>query len=41
MDLAERITGNFRDSANLKLSAMPDLAGPIADAIERMVALGA
>jgi D-sedoheptulose 7-phosphate isomerase len=38
MDLAERITGNFRDSANLKLSAMQDLAGPIADAIERMVA---
>ncbi|MGH8665479.1 MAG: SIS domain-containing protein, partial [Burkholderiales bacterium] len=38
MDLAERITGNFRDSANLKLSAMQELAGPIADAIERMVA---
>ncbi|MPZ45949.1 MAG: phosphoheptose isomerase [Betaproteobacteria bacterium] len=38
MDLAERITGNFRDSANLKLSAMEELAGPIADAIERMVA---
>jgi D-sedoheptulose 7-phosphate isomerase len=38
MDLAERITGNFRDSANLKLSAMQDLAGPIADSIERMVA---
>ena len=38
MDLAERITGNFRDSANLKLSAMQELAGPIAGAIERMVA---
>ena len=38
MDLAERITGNFRDSANLKLSAMQELAGPISDAIERMVA---
>jgi D-sedoheptulose 7-phosphate isomerase len=38
MDLAERITGNFRDSANLKLSAMQELAGPIADAIECMVA---
>jgi D-sedoheptulose 7-phosphate isomerase len=38
MDLAERITANFRDSANLKLSAMQELAGPIADAIERMVA---
>jgi D-sedoheptulose 7-phosphate isomerase len=38
MDLAERITGNFRDSASLKLSAVQELAGPIADAIERMVA---
>jgi D-sedoheptulose 7-phosphate isomerase len=38
MDLAERITGNFRDSANLKLEAMQELAGPIAGAIERMVA---
>jgi D-sedoheptulose 7-phosphate isomerase len=37
MDLAERITGKFRDSANLKLSAMQELAGPISDAIERMV----
>jgi len=38
MDLAERITGNFRDSANLKLGAMQELAGPIAGSIERMVA---
>lgn len=38
MDLAERITGNFRDSANLKLGAMQELASPIAGAIERMVA---
>jgi D-sedoheptulose 7-phosphate isomerase len=38
MDLAERIIGNFRDSANLKLSAMQELAGPIAGAVERMVA---
>jgi D-sedoheptulose 7-phosphate isomerase len=38
MDLAERITGNFRDSANLKLAAMQELAAPIAGAIERMVA---
>jgi D-sedoheptulose 7-phosphate isomerase len=38
MDLADRITANFRDSANLKLNAMQELAGPIADAIERMVA---
>ncbi|MCC7079972.1 MAG: phosphoheptose isomerase [Burkholderiales bacterium] len=37
MDLAERITGNFRDSANLKLSAVQELAGPIANGVERMV----
>ena len=38
MDLAERITGNFRASANLKLAAMQELAAPIAAAVERMVA---
>ena len=38
MDLAERISTNFRDSANLKLAAMRELAGPIAAAVERMVA---
>jgi len=37
MDLAERISTNFRDSANLKLAAMQELTGPIAAAIERMV----
>ena len=37
MDLAERISTNFRDSANLKLAAMKELTGPIAAAIERMV----
>lgn len=37
MDLVERISSNFRDSANLKLSAMQELAAPIAAAIERMV----
>ncbi len=37
MDLAERIHTNFRDSANLKLSAGEQLSGPIAAAIERMV----
>ena len=38
MDLAERISNNFRDSANLKLAAMQELTEPIAAAIERMVA---
>jgi D-sedoheptulose 7-phosphate isomerase len=37
MDLAERITGNFRDSANLKLAAAQELAGPIGQAIDAMV----
>jgi len=37
MDLAERIHTNFRDSANLKLSASEQLSGPIAAAIECMV----
>lgn len=37
MDLAERISSNFRDSANLKLSAAEELRGPIAAAIECMV----
>src|SRR5262245_33673138 len=38
MDLVARIAGNFRDSANLKLSAIETLAPSIAAAIERMVA---
>lgn len=38
MDLAERISTNFRDSANLKLAALDALRDPIAAAIERMVA---
>src|SRR5688500_18663158 len=38
MDLAERITGNFRDSATLKLNSAQELARPIARAIEAMVA---
>src|SRR5690606_15543256 len=38
MDLAERISANFRDSANLKLAAVQELTAPIAAAIERMVA---
>jgi D-sedoheptulose 7-phosphate isomerase len=38
MDLAARISGNFRDSAKLKLAAIDELTGPIAAAIERMVA---
>lgn len=38
MDLAERISTNFRDSANLKLAAVQELAAPIASAVERMVA---
>jgi D-sedoheptulose 7-phosphate isomerase len=37
MNLADRISANFRDSANLKLAAMAELADPIAAAIERMV----
>jgi D-sedoheptulose 7-phosphate isomerase len=37
MDLAERITGNFHDSANLKLAAAKELAGPIGRAIDAMV----
>ena len=37
MDLANRIDGNFRDSANLKLAAVEELTAPIAAAIERMV----
>jgi len=37
MDLAERIHTNFRDSANLKLTASEQLSGPIAAAIECMV----
>jgi D-sedoheptulose 7-phosphate isomerase len=37
MDLVERISGNFRDSANLKLAAMQELGKPIAQAIEAMV----
>ena len=38
MDLVARIAGNFRDSANLKLSAIETLAPSIAAAVERMVA---
>ena len=38
MDLAERISGNFRDSANLKLASAQELSRPIARAIEAMVA---
>ena len=38
MDLVARIAGNFRDSANLKLSALDALGPSIAAAIERMVA---
>lgn len=37
MDLADRISTNFRDSANLKLAALEELKGPIAAAIESMV----
>lgn len=37
MDLAERIASNFRDSANLKLTALEELKGPIAAATECMV----
>ncbi len=38
MDLVERIAGNFRESANLKLSSIEALGSPIAAATERMVA---
>jgi len=38
MDLVARIAGNFRDSANLKLSAIDTLAPSIAAAVARMVA---
>src|SRR3990167_1704556 len=37
MDLINRITENFSESAHLKLQAMDALAGPIAAAAERMV----
>ena len=37
MDLITRITENFSESAHLKLQAMDALAGPIAQAAERMV----
>jgi D-sedoheptulose 7-phosphate isomerase len=38
MDLVSRIAGNFRESANLKLSAIEALGPSIAAATERMVA---
>ena len=37
MDLITRISENFSESAHLKLQAMDALAGPIAQAAERMV----
>lgn len=37
MDLIERISGNFRDSANLKLAALNEMAPVIALGVERMV----
>jgi D-sedoheptulose 7-phosphate isomerase len=37
MDLISRISENFSESAHLKLQSMDVLAGPIADAAERMV----
>lgn len=37
MDLIARISQNFTDSAHLKLQTMDLLAGPIADAAERVV----
>jgi D-sedoheptulose 7-phosphate isomerase len=37
MNLSDRISTNFRDSANLKLSCTQELTAPIAAAIERMV----
>ena len=37
MDLISRISENFSESAHLKLQSMDVLAGPIAEAAERMV----
>jgi D-sedoheptulose 7-phosphate isomerase len=37
MDLLSRISENFSESAHLKLQSMDALAGPIAEAAERMV----
>jgi D-sedoheptulose 7-phosphate isomerase len=37
MDLINRISENFSESAHLKLQSMDALAGPIAAAAERMV----
>ncbi|HQT27502.1 MAG TPA: phosphoheptose isomerase [Burkholderiales bacterium] len=37
MDLIQRITSNFAESANLKLEVMDQLAAPIASASERML----
>lgn len=37
MDLIQRITSNFTESANLKLQVMGQLAAPIATAAERML----
>jgi D-sedoheptulose 7-phosphate isomerase len=37
MDLINRISENFSESAHLKLQSMDALAGPIAEAAERMV----
>jgi D-sedoheptulose 7-phosphate isomerase len=37
MDLISRISENFSESAHLKLQSMDVLAGPIADAAQRMV----
>src|SRR6187401_3042094 len=37
MDLISRITDTFSESAHVKLQSMDALAGPIADAAERMV----
>lgn len=37
MDLIQRITSNFTESANLKLEVMDQLAAPIAAAAERML----
>ncbi len=36
--LAERVAAHFADSAQLKLAAAPALAGPVAHAVEAMVA---
>jgi len=38
MSLIARISSQFEESAQLKLAAVEKLAGPIADAVERMVA---